>query len=228
MALEIIGTGITKFDGSDFQTWQFEIKQLFIAHGLKDVVDGSRTKSAGENADAAVQSWIKDNTKAMSVISSSLDREQLRGLTTCTMAKDMWGILTSIYERKSASSKLLLLQKYHKYRMKQDESVVQHVTNVQKLASQLKHAGQKVTEVDMMVKIFGSLPQQFSTLAMAWDNVPVAQQSIAVLLERFIKELTRMTVEDNATSALTAQGKSSNSCSINNGKGKKYEWNFRS
>jgi len=71
----------------------------------------------------------------MSVIASSLEREQLRSLTTCTIANDMWRTLTAVYEQRSASSKLLLLQKYHEYRMKSGDSVIQHVTNIQKLAS---------------------------------------------------------------------------------------------
>jgi len=53
MALEIIGRGIIKFDGSDFQTWKFEVRQL-IAHGLEGIVDGTRLKPPGDAANAAV------------------------------------------------------------------------------------------------------------------------------------------------------------------------------
>jgi len=56
MALEIIGRGITKFDGSDFQTWKFEVRQLLIAHGLEGIVDGTRLKPPGDAANAAVGS----------------------------------------------------------------------------------------------------------------------------------------------------------------------------
>lgn len=94
MALELLTKGITKFDGSDFQTWKFEVKQLLVAYGLEDLIEGTREKPAGEATNAAVKTWIKDNAKAMSVIASSLEREQLRGLTTCTTAKDMWNTLT--------------------------------------------------------------------------------------------------------------------------------------
>ncbi|XP_011351034.1 uncharacterized protein LOC105287218 [Ooceraea biroi] len=180
MALEILGKGITKFDGSDFQTWKFDIKQLLITHGLEDVVDGTRERPAGDGANAAVKAWIKDNAKAMSLIA------------------------LSIYEHRSASGKLLLLQRYHEYRMKPEDSVIQHVTNVQKLASQLKDAGQEVNETDIMAKILGSLPPKYSTLATAWDSVPIAEQSVGVLLERLIKEENRMSEEDSAASALAA------------------------
>lgn len=76
----------------------------------------------------------------------------------------------SIYKQRSASSKLLLLQRYHEYRMKLEDSVIQHVTNVQKLTSQLKDAGHEMNKTDVMAKILGSLPPKYSTLAMVWDR----------------------------------------------------------
>lgn len=89
----------------------------------------------------------------MNVIAASLEREQLRGLTVCTTASDMWRSLTAIYKQLSASSKLLLLQRYHEHRMKPEDSVIHHVSNVQRLANQLKDAGQEINNLDIMAKI---------------------------------------------------------------------------
>lgn len=204
MAVEMFGRGITRFNGTDFQTWKFEIKQALVTHGLHDIVDGTRARPAGDDANVAVKAWVKDNAKAMSLIASSVEREQLQGLTNCTSAESMWSTLTSIYERKSASSKLLLLQRYHEYQMKSEDTVIQHVTNVQKLASQLKDAGHEVTEMDIMAKILGSLLAKYSMLSTAWDSVPVADQTVGVLLERLIKEESRLTADDSAANALAA------------------------
>lgn len=203
MTLEILGRGITKFDGTDFQTWKFEITQLLVAHGLEDIVDGTRGRPGGAAGDATVKAWIKDNAKAMSLISTAIERKQLRGLITCATARDMWTTLSGIYEHKSASSKLLLLQRFHEYRMKPEDSVIQHVASVQNLASQLKDAGQELAEVEIMAKVLGSLPHKYNTLITAWDSVPTEDQKIGVLLERLIKEENRMTIEGEATSAFS-------------------------
>jgi len=88
--------------------------------------------------------------------------------------------------------------------MKSEDTVIQHVTNVQKLASQLKDAGHEVTEMDIMAKILGSLPAKYSMLSTAWDSVPVADQTVGVLLERLIKEESRLTADDSAANALAA------------------------
>lgn len=200
MALEFFGRGITKFDGSDFQTWKFEVKQLLMAHGIQDIVDGVRERPNGNAEDAAVKTWIKDNAKAMSLISMAMERNQLRELITCTTAREMWTTLRGIYEHKSASSKLLLLQRFHEYRMKPEDSVIQHVANIQNLASQLKD----MHNVEVMAKVLGSLPPKYSTLITAWDSVPIAEQKIGVLLERLIKEENRLSVEGEVTSAFSA------------------------
>ncbi|KMQ84748.1 copia protein [Lasius niger] len=151
-----------------------------------------------------MKTWVKDNAKVMSLISSSIERTQLQGLITCRTANEMWQSLTRMYEQKSASSKLLLMQRYHEYRMGPSDSVVQHVTHIKNLMSQLRDVGQQIDETDIMAKILGSLPAKYNTLITAWDSVPY--QTVGNLLERLIKEKSRMAVEDEATGALAVVG----------------------
>lgn len=79
--------------------------------------------------------------------------------------------------------------------------MIQHVTSVQRMVSQLKDVGLEITEVDLMAKILRSLPQKFSTLATAWNSVPLAEQTVGLLLERLIKEEKKMSVKDGASNA---------------------------
>jgi hypothetical protein len=61
--------------------------------------------------------WIKDNAKAMLLISTTIESEQLEPLLVCVTAKEMWEKLTSVHEQKSASNKLLLTTRLYEYRM---------------------------------------------------------------------------------------------------------------
>ncbi|XP_024879907.1 uncharacterized protein LOC112467120, partial [Temnothorax curvispinosus] len=178
----------------------FEITQLLIAHGLEDLIDGSRLR--GERTVDAVKTWTKDNAKAMSLISSSMEQTQLQGLITCRSAYEMWQSLVRTYEQRSASSKLLLMQRYHEYRMGLNDSVVEHVTHIKNLVSQLRDVGQQIDETDIMTKILGSLPAKYNTLVTAWDSVPLSYQLVGNLLERLIKEESRMAGEDEIAGAL--------------------------
>lgn len=197
--------GVTKFNGTDFSIWKFEMLQLLMAHGLEDLIEDIRERPEGERANATVKTWVKDNAKAMSLISSSMERKQLQGLITCTTAREMWQTLKGIYEQKSASSKLLLMQRYHEYRMSPSDSVVQHVTRVQNLVGQIRDVGQQIDETDVMAKILGSLPSKYSTLVTAWDSVPVNKQRVGILLERLIKEESKLTAEDESSQCFVSR-----------------------
>lgn len=35
---------ITKFNGTNFQAWKFQMNSIFIAHGIHDIVSGARVK----------------------------------------------------------------------------------------------------------------------------------------------------------------------------------------
>lgn len=124
MSEAISARNVKKFDGTNFQGWKFQIKSLFVANDIQDVVDGTRTMPVTPaGAYAAVQAahvaqkkqWVRDNAKAMFLISSSMENDQLQCVLTCTSAKTMWEKLSLIHEQKSASKKLGLLQKFHEY-----------------------------------------------------------------------------------------------------------------
>jgi len=89
---------------------------LFIAHGIDDVVSGIRVKP-NNNQSEENKTWIKDNAKAMFLISSAIEYFQLESLLIHTTAKEMWDSLTTIHEQKSASNRLLLTQRFHGYHM---------------------------------------------------------------------------------------------------------------
>lgn len=203
MSNEISSRNITKFDGSNFQAWKFQMNAIFVASGLQDVVSGARVMP-GDAATAERKRWIKDNAKAMFLVSSSMEYTQLECLLTCITAKDMWDKLGNIHEQKSASNKLMLLQKFHEYRMNPNESVVQHVSRVQNMATQLKNVGENISDVAVMAKILGSLSSRYNALQTAWDSVAENNQTLGNLLERLIKEENRLKGDDDGTNALAA------------------------
>lgn len=69
--------GVTKFNGQDFSIWKFEMLQLLMTHGLEDLIEGIRVRPEDDRANVNVKMWVKENAKAMSLISSSIERKQL-------------------------------------------------------------------------------------------------------------------------------------------------------
>jgi len=154
-----------------------EIFDEHSIHCVKDLVDGERKRPA-KNEQTARKAWDKDNAKAMFIISSSIEDKHLECLLTCTTAEDMWTKMITIHEQKSESSKLILTQKFHQYKMDVSDSVVQHFAKVQNMARQLEDVGEKVSDVAVMAKILASLPSKYNSLITAWDSVDVENQTL--------------------------------------------------
>ncbi|KMQ88490.1 copia protein [Lasius niger] len=206
MSEEISTRNIPKFDGKNFQGWKFQLKTLFTAYGIKDVVDGTR-KMPDDTQCAAAKAWVRENAKAMHVISTSLEFAQLEPLLECETANDMWEKLCRIHEQRSASNKLMITQKFHEYRMSPGDSVVQHVSRVQNMAAQLIDMGETVTDVTIMARILASLSPKYGTFRTAWDSVDQDRQTVENLQERLIREEARLNDESDNASALAAVGK---------------------
>ena len=103
----------------------------------------------------------------MCIISTAMVYFQLEYLITCNTAAEMWSKLSSIHEQKTASNKLLIMQKFHEYRMDQKSSILQHVAKIEYMARQLRDLGEMVSDVAIMAKILGSLPSKYNSLITA-------------------------------------------------------------
>jgi len=69
---------VIKFDGTNFQLWKFQMKIIFTASGLLDIVDGMLPKSES-TADNYV-AWNSKNAKAMCILSSAVEYSQFEYL----------------------------------------------------------------------------------------------------------------------------------------------------
>lgn len=72
---------------------------------------------------------------------------ELECLLTCASSKEMWDSLSAIHEQKSATNKLILTQRFHKYKMNSTDSVVQHVVKIRNTASMLGNLDEQISDV---------------------------------------------------------------------------------
>ena len=95
---EAISTlNVTKCNGQDFQGWKFQMKALFLAHRTYDVVLGTRQIPDGDVREEAEATWNMDNARAMFLLSSAMEPDQLRSLSICVTAKEMWDALSRVH-----------------------------------------------------------------------------------------------------------------------------------
>ena len=191
----------TKFDGTNYQVWKFQMRALLVAHEVYSIVTG-KTPKPDNTMTADGKKWIKDNAKAMCILSSAMAPTQLENCITSETANDMWKKMILIHEHKSATNKSTLLQKFYACRMDANEPVVQFVTKILNMARILEDLDEKMSNAAIIAKILGSLPSKYNNLVTAWDSVESDKHTLDNLQERLIKEERRLSEQDEETSAL--------------------------
>ena len=203
MATEISSRGMTKFNGSNFLVWKFQMKSLLLSKGILDIVTGARTLLLTDNEEDR-QRWIQDDATASFLISSAMEPEQVQPLLICDTSKQMWDSLKAIYEQSSESSRLLRTQKFHSYRMVPTDTVIQHISKVQNMAKQLLEIGENVSNTTIIAKILGSLGPKFNSFRSAWDSVQPKRQTLNYLQERLLEEEARFLEQEEVPQAHVA------------------------
>ena len=83
---------IEKLDGSNWNTWKFQMKHLLMAKGLSNLVDGSEVLAS--DASAAVAALFRSRLhKAFSTIVLAIKSAQLYLVTSCEEPKQAWNAL---------------------------------------------------------------------------------------------------------------------------------------
>ena len=202
-----------RFDGKDFYLWKFQMRIFLLGQDLWNIVEGTTEKPA-EGAEAIAE-WTKKDHRAMMFLTQALSRTQLSFVVNCDTSKGIWERLTSIHEQRNKTSIHMVHAEFYDYQMNPKDDVATHITKVESLARRLKDLGEEPKEMAVITKILCSLPPSYRTLLSAWDSTPAAEQTLANLTARLLKEqevdkkMESLTLSSNE--ALVASGRRNSS-----------------
>lgn len=208
---------IQKFDGKNFQLWKYQLEIIFRAEGISDIVNGTTKRPIkDENNDNEQKLWEEKNTKAMLIISTAMEFEQLQTVMTCEKAADMWTRLKIIHEQRSSVNKIALKQQFFNYKMNNTDTIAQHISKIESMTQALSDVDETVGEIDKIAKILGSLPAKYNGFITAWDSCDENKQTFDNLTARLLKEEQRLTQTDEVSTAFAAIKVSKPTTSNNN------------
>lgn len=159
---------IQKFNGSNFQLWKYQMDIIFRAEKLSDVING--TTGRPEETGEPQNQWDEKNSKAMLLISTSMEFDQLQVIMSCKTAPLMWTRLKSIHEQRSAINKVTLKQHFFNYKMSDSDSIASHISKIESMAQALADVEEPIGDIDKIAKVLGSLPVKFNSFVTTWDS----------------------------------------------------------
>ncbi|KAL8473574.1 hypothetical protein ACS0TY_030419 [Phlomoides rotata] len=111
---------VEKFSGkNDFGLWKVKMNALLVHHGLASVLQ----PDASAESSISREKKVEINKKAHSVIILCLGDKPLREVSKEKTAIDIWKKLESLYQTKSVSNKLYVMQKLLDFKMSEDKGL---------------------------------------------------------------------------------------------------------
>ena len=115
----------------------------------------------------SVDDWKKMDQKAKSTIRLCLSDSVLLNVLEEATTKDLWENLGKLYQSKSLVNKLFLRKKLYNLRMRDGDSVAEHLNAFNTVVSQLVFVEIKISDEDKCISLLCSLLD-------SWDSLVVA------------------------------------------------------
>ena len=168
----------------------------------------AHTQVPGEADAAALARHNKAQQKAMATLVMGISSSQIYLVTSCTTPKDVWDTLKAQFERNTLANKLFLKRQYFTTKMREGQSVQDHLRCMKEISDKLAALGSAVAEEEQVVALLISLPPSYATLVTAMeakgDDLSLAFVQQALITEEQKRQVSKGVVaaEGNQDSVL--------------------------
>ena len=160
---------IERLDSGNYQTWKFQMKHLFRAKDLFDIVEGTEEKPA-DSAQAEVKATYQSKVNnAFSTIALSISTNLINLISDTENLATAWKKLKNHFERNTLANKLFLKKRYFRSTIQEGADISDHLYYMKRLADKLSAINAPIVEEDQVVALLGCLPDSFATLVTALE-----------------------------------------------------------
>jgi hypothetical protein len=146
--------------------------------------------------------------KANSTIRLCLSDSVLLNVSKEATTKDLWEKLGKLYQSKSLVNKLFLRKKLYNLRMRDGDSVAEHLNAFNTMVSQLVSIEIKISNEDKCISLLCSLPDSWDSLVVAIDSNTTSLKFEEVVSFLLSEEMRWKNMEGHKIDALFARGHS--------------------
>eukprot|EP00253_Pinus_taeda_P002100 PITA_02100 len=126
------------------------------------------------------------------------------------MAKALWDKLGTLYQSKSLVNKLFLRKTLYTLRMKDGDSVTEHLNAFNTMVSQLASVDIKISDEDKCISLLCSLRDSWDSMVIAIGSNATALQFDEIVSSLLMEEMRQKNIESQNGNALSIRGQSQN------------------
>lgn len=159
------------------------MRMYLDAMGVEHTLTEDSPEAAAEKA-----KFGEADKKAKSMLIGFLGDDCLEIVRDKRTAKQMWRALENSFAKKSLATQNLVRKQLGRLKMKEGESMRNHLVCFDDLIRQLRVAGAELKEPDMVVMLFGTLPESYDPLITALENLGDDDLTLDVVKQRLLGE----------------------------------------
>lgn len=178
------GAGIPQLNGTNYENWRFRVQLFLEAAEVAETLTEDVPEAEGEPKNK----FLKTDRKAKSLLVGFVGDECLGIVRDKTTAKAMWKALEDTFAKKSVASQTLLRKQLARLRMKEGAPMRSHFAAFDELVRQLKSAGAKLEENDLVSQLFLTLPDSYDPLVTALENIDENELTMETVKQRLLGE----------------------------------------
>lgn len=193
---------IEKLNNTNYSKWKFKMRMILIKEQVWYAVDGSQPK--GELLSSVPVEWLRADQLAKSLISLSVDDNQLYLIAHTVTSKEAWNALREFHEVATNFKRMRTIRILMDIKMAGNKTMEEHIAELSEYL--LKLSDMDVIGFDhdavRVTLLLTSLPESYNALVTALEMRPENELSWPFVTSTLIDEYHRRNCYGNSISRL--------------------------
>ena len=187
-------TKIESLNGSNYQSWKYNMKLVLMDRGLWGYVTGDEIAPVAaetDTKDKEIKEFRLKSEKAYSLIALNVQKDIQIHIANTTSPETAWKTLEAQFQFVSITEIVRLSRSFYAATMEEGSDLMVHITKMTTLAQRLRELKEDISSKKFATTILGSLPDSYNVFLsslnardatkMDWDEIR------PLLIEEFIK-----------------------------------------
>lgn len=195
-----------QLNGKNYPTWKVQCRMALIKDGLWGIVNETEPEPTAAQAESR-KKFLQRRDRALATIVLSIEPSLLYLLGNPEDPVAVWKRLRDHFQKKTWANRLELRRKLYRLRLKEGESVQNHIKAMTEIFEELSVIDDPVSDEDKVVHLLASLPDSYEMLVTALEANSETVPRMETVTERLLHEEQKLKEKKEEEKALASTRK---------------------